>query len=232
MAAVTKEALIDQVMQEVGDPTTDTDATTLYNTWFDDALNTMYLLLKPPQRLQISDISVTAAGFTSLALPATMHTVFAAKRKDLNQTITFIHVEELVRRQLDLTVTGATPTYWYWVSYDTTNINMEIGFYPAPSENFTFTVYGRNDFPATLGVTDTIPFPDVHLTALRDGLRMYAYDNEEQNERAAAAGQRFYQALNILKNRPTYQEEFVIDRPTDLQHLTSIGIGRLPPTIG
>jgi hypothetical protein len=195
----TKDELITAVMLDVGDRPTDSAIRTLYETWFDDALDMVFARWPWNHRRGVGEIEIVALDFTSHALDAEISEIKALRIQGASPPLLYVERDKLLTWEADLTQTG-TPTHWYYMGWDTDQNAQLLGLWPIPEADLTLEYDGILEVPLPLDGADEIPMPRGGYGILREFIRGYSYENEALDGLAHAAWSRGVARLERLAN--------------------------------
>lgn len=200
---MTKDALVEQIMVEVGDPTGDAEAHAQYESWFDDVLEDVLSYCRWPFRGEaVRSVSIAVADSPAFALSNEIAEILDMRNATTRRRILPIDPRILYEQRRDLTETSSDPEFWFVYDYEDDSDNRRrISFYPLPSANMTLSVFARLDVPTPLAGSATIPVPHGLLGVLREGVRAYAYEGDSQHQLADRAWQRYDRKLEAQKKR-------------------------------
>ena len=193
----TKLSVIVAIANEVGDDISDSDVLGLYRQWFDDSLDTVLASWRWPYRRGVVEIAVDSESFDGIRIPSSVAGVRKMRRQDTHARIDFLDGDRLVEMEIDLTITGS-PRFWYWTGYDEDTREQIAGLYPLPDTDFTILADVDKQTALPLADADVVPVPQEVLGVLREGIRMYAYENDGLLEMAQLAGARMQMRLRKL----------------------------------
>lgn len=174
----TVSALALELCSEAGESTSDTEYLTLVRKWIKGGfreigdISQWYFLKKD----ETFDLSVL--GGAEYPTQASATEVTKIRFTETNEKITYIPVERLIERGIDLELPGKPQHFWQSGFDESTNEHL-FTVWPVPDATYEVQVI-ENGMARTLADGDTIPMPENFLTILEDYTRaMQAMDDKD-----------------------------------------------------
>lgn len=201
MATVTTIAT--ELMQEFGVDTDDTDYNTLVKRWIRDTYRDI-LDFYPWPFLNGTITFNTADGTSAYTLttsPTGTIVEISAMVNHQDDPIHFIEYKRLVDLGVDLAQEGL-PRHWYNLIRTEPSGADTLGFslWPVPTEIQTYTVFIQRK-SSELADGDHIPLPSDFLSIVKDGAKVYMYENDGDTEYARTALDRYMRKLQQASQR-------------------------------
>lgn len=197
----TKGDILDDVMLDVGYPTSDTDYRTLVSAWFDAVLSEILGSgWDWPYRTELRTLNVTAASYSDSSLDADIEEVRKMRIQGSRNVVEPATPEDLYEMGVDLTTKG-TPTRWYPTEWDTATGKAKFKLWPIPAADLVLELLVDLGAPTPLSESDVIPAPESIMSILKDGITARAYNNDSNENQSLIYEQKYANALAKLVNK-------------------------------
>lgn len=232
MANPTLSVFAQQIMEEMGEATSDASLLTQYERWVQDALDELSSAgdFAWPFLRQKSTFA-TSASTANYSLDANVAEVTAMRIPATEQSIEYFPVERLIREGIDLEQEG-TPRFWFYASFDSSADKQTIQLWPIPSGVLTVEYHYQVQLSG-LASGDKIPLPREVLHVLKYRTKALAYENEDAFEAADRELLQARQRLERLVSRYTNQANRhlrLMER--DVPRISRLAFVRFPPNVG
>lgn len=226
MALPTLNDLAEGIMLEVGESTSDAALVLIYESWAQDVYDIIGTSIKWHFQ-SVSEQLNLVASTANYSLAADTDIVRGMRHNPSDDPIYFIELRELAARGVDFE-NESKPQYWYYGEFDEANNQWVVNFWPIPDQSYDVDVYTLSS-PKELATGDTIPFPRAFINVMKNGVRMYAYTNEEKLDVANMYREAFNAGLAAVINRYKFPEERRRLVESDVVETDYMRDVRLPP---
>lgn len=226
MALPTVNDMATEVMREVGEDTSDADLVLIYEGWVQDVYDIIGTSLKWHFQ-SVSETLNLVASTKEYSLAADTDIVRGMRHNPTDDPIYFIELRELVSRGVDFE-NESKPQYFYYGEFDEANNQWKVNFWPIPDQAYNVDVYTLSS-PKDLATGDTIPFPRAFINVMKNGIRWYAYTNEEKLDVAVMYRDAFSAGLEVVMQRYKFPEERRRLVESDVVETDYMRDVRLPP---
>lgn len=226
MALPTLNGMATSVMKEVGEDTSDADLVLIYEGWVQDVYDIIGTSLKW-HFMSVSEQLSLVASTVEYKIQTDTDVIRGMRHSPTDDPIYFIELRELVARGVDFE-NESKPQYWYYSQFDEAANQWAVKFWPIPDQAYTVDVFELAS-PKELATGDTIPFPRAFQNVVKNGVRWYAYMNEEKLDVANMYRDAFNAGLASVMARYKFPEERRRLVESDVVETDYMRDVRLPP---
>ena len=208
--AVTWGTLGNEIVQEYGYLTTDTNLTAKVLEWEKDAVRTTISHYAWWWLRQVTTTASTTSSQNYITLTAGIGKLVKLWNATYREEIIQVEPRELIEANYDLTLTGRPQYFWvddFIEGVGSAAAQVKIHLYPVPDATYTITLYHMPfDFGATIDSASTsaiIPVPSNFYHAIKEFVRAKMAEIDGKPQTASMHLQMFYQALDeqVLENQ-------------------------------
>lgn len=188
-----KSALKTEIATELDDPN-NTDFTDLVGEWIDDVIQDIairfdweFLRVSKEKTLSANSYTVTVSNVVNIA---------GIQIKDTEDYLTKATKEQLMEGAVDFEASGE-PVFWFVDSFDQSSQDYIIRFDSAPSENTDLLIQCTKEL-GEIDNSEHIPLPNDAISIVKNGVRAYFYDHEEQFNSSDRYARRYERGVAYL----------------------------------
>lgn len=225
MSIPTVNQLAQQLAQEVGESTSNTNLVLLIESWIQECVDAIGEAKRWDYLYSIGTLA-TVASTRTYNLTVTFQQEIAARFTDGSGILTAATKDKIINGGNRLETTGK-PVFWYPDGYDSTNEKLTLGLYYTPDGIYNLEFFGFL-VQQELTSSSKLPFPRNFIRVVKDGVRAKLREDDRNYQGATIAERKFQQGIRELVSTKLYTGEVSRLGYSDLPGRSN-DLTRLPP---